>query len=200
MARTVSYSPADKKKLKVWVSPPARINALRVVNLVRPACAVCQGPEGPGGRWWENCEHDPYWSSQVKATKKTSWETDEEGDEVEKEVVVKRKRTRVPNLVEVAWNRGSNAGIGPQLFKNNKGFVDMEAIGLAPRCMISGCVNAWPGIETAEGRFCSEIHARLVAADEREIFITSGVIDHGFQGGARGKLKSAAEELQEINI
>jgi hypothetical protein len=204
MARIVNYSEADLKKLKVWNwKTTTGVSAMRARKMVRPSCAICQGASGGMIGWWNECDHDPYWSSQIKKVVKQEWKEDADGDLILDEAATaanaKTKKIRVPNIVEVHWSRDSNAGQGPQLFAERKGYKDPEAIGLAPYCMTLGCQNTWPRVETAEGRFCSEFHAKMVAVEQRSILnITTGVIQHGMPVGR--SVPTQQQQIDEITI
>lgn len=167
MATQISYSAADKKKLKAWEWPGQNVATSRSVKMVRPQCGECQQGLDTAPGWWRSCTHDPYWSSQRKTRKIPVWKLDPEtGEEVLQEETTQTRRVRVPNILEVALISRSNDGEGPRRFHSMKGYRYLPEIGLAPMCEAHGCGRAWPTVQTAQnGVYCSEAHAKMCVGD-----------------------------------
>lgn len=142
---------------------------LRTIKMGQPIHAECQWP--PRESWWVGCMdkgHEPFVTHQLITVETPVWEVDEEGDTVLTGTKTKQKRVSHLNIVQVPLDESVNDGNGPERFKREKGFKDLEELGYKPMCQLFDC---WldATIKTNYGDYCSKAHARMVGAREEGI-------------------------------
>lgn len=171
-------------------------SAVRTICLVMPLCPVDGNPEikqrdgsykpNPNYTGEQNCQrvfeidrggiwdvskciergHDPYYTKLRRAV--VIEETDENGVVIDtrvKHVVEKRL-----NIIRVSANPRIASGRLPALMIA-RGGKPLEEFGYASPCEYRSCSQP-QRVDTRYGKFCSERHARLIAADLRQMLIT----------------------------
>ncbi len=190
--------PAAPAKLKPYPFHDGAVNenaALRMVRMAKPACPITTNMDDPGikngtkkytgdancqerfkknnqGVWdVERCEslgHDPFFTTfkRVEVTNLVGADGTITG---QKQTEINERRL---NVVQVSDNPRHNTGMSIQL-ELARGSRFLEDLGYISPCEFRNCVKE-KRIKTKFGEFCSERHARLVAADRNEIFLPVG--------------------------
>ncbi len=169
--------------------------AIRMIRMAKPFCPVTTNMDDPGiktgtkkytgdancqerfkknnqGVWdVEKCEslgHDPFY---------TTFRRVEEVNVVDDSGMVTGKRQteiheRRLNVTQVSDNSRHSNGMDIQL-ELARGSRFLEAFGIESPCEFRNCVKP-KQVKTRYGEYCSERHARLVAADKRGILLPIG--------------------------
>lgn len=154
---------------------------LRTIKLIRPKCdTIKEGDaiifEGCWGteRWTRGeCPHEPYTSMKENREVRPTYEAilDAEGKAT--------GRMRVTGTTEEVWHEKKwnleqvplsiriNSGRGPEFFRG-LGWKDPSEVGLKPFCQFINCWSQRIKISNDHGDYCSELHAKIIAADENE--------------------------------
>ncbi len=169
--------------------------AIRMIRMAKPFCPVTTNMDDPGikngtkkydhngscqerfkfnnqGKWdVEKCVelgHDPFYTTFRKVSEENI--VGEDGIVTGKrEVVINERRL---NIVQVSDNPRHSNGMDVQL-ELAKGSKFLEDFGIESPCEFRNCVKP-KKVKTRYGDYCSERHARLVAADRNEIFLPVG--------------------------
>jgi hypothetical protein len=172
--------------------------AIRVIRMVQPQCPVDALPEiknrdgsyspNPNFTGQQNCQqiykknnqgvwdvekceslgHDPWHTTFRRPILKEV--LDENGYVIETKTQY-QVESRL-NVIQVSLNRRHSSGMEVALAQA-KGCKFMEAFGYASPCEFRNCCNPQK-IETRFGNYCSERHARLIAADDRKMMLPVG--------------------------
>lgn len=131
----------------------------RAIKMMKPLCEPCQRL---GGQWWENCEHDPYYSHVEREINEPVIEEHEDGT---REIVGRRVTVVedvVPNIRQIGTMRNQSSGVGVEKALA-KGFKHLPDMGIQPMCEYLNCFSHDIAVRSRYGNFCSEGQARQVA-------------------------------------
>lgn len=179
------------KKLEPYPFHDGGVNenaAIRMVRMVIPQCPIETDMESPRytgedncqrtlkfnsqGRWnVEACEekgHDPYRTTIEKKVKEDI--IDENGVITGQRQVIKGGKRL--NIIQVSDNIRHSSGMEIQLALA-RGCKFLEDFGIASPCEFRNCSQP-QRVDTKYGRYCSERHARLIAADKRKMMLPVG--------------------------
>lgn len=172
----------EKKKIPGFSIGVREGAAIRMVKLMRPICPNsnkkpdellpgefnCQRDTDNAVGWWDLCEsrgHNPYFTVHERPVPTPIIEVDEVTGE---KAIVGEKKVLVeetwPNIAQVALSERINSGRGVQNAINRKGFKMLSDFGYEEVCQFRNCQKP-VGVKTVYGDYCSEEHARLIAAD-----------------------------------
>ena len=160
----------DLKELPFSRGPVVERAATRMVKVMRPLHGDCQHEFKNGRGWWKICDqrgHDPYFRSRETIKKVAIKEKGEDGrTRVTGYEEIVEGETR-PNIKAVPMNIRINSAQSLQKGIVNRGYRPVTDFGYKPLCEMRNCEA--PGkVDTRYGRYCTERHARLVAANEEE--------------------------------
>lgn len=195
--------------------------AIRVVRMVKPECPndprpeivlrngdVVPNPRYTGepncmeiykinnmGRWEiEKCEalgHDPYhFTVRTRITEEV--EDPETGLITETRTRIRREKRL--NVVQVSLNVRHTSGQEVRLALA-KGYKPIEEFGFEAPCQFRNCTKPVK-VRVQYGDYCSERHARLIAADQREI----GLIVSGDPYSEDKAMRQRQEQLEGIQL
>lgn len=216
---------AKKEDLKQYPFHDGSVNengAVRVVRMVIPFCSADPNPEiirrdgttvaNPNYTGEENCQqkykfndfgrwdvekcmslgHDPYHTTFRRTV--VEEEVDENGY-----VVGKRERVKVEkrlNITQVPLGVRHTTGNMVAL-RAARGAKFLEDFGFASPCEMRSCSRP-QSIVTRYGKFCSERHARLIAADVRSLVLNIGSGGDPFRDDDNANERE--EQLDTLNI
>ncbi len=200
----VTSAPAPKKpegKLEPYPFHDGAVNenaAIRMIRMVIPQCPVDSLPEiknkdgsytpNPNFSGEQNCQmaykinnagvwdvakceslgHDPWHTTFRRPILKEV--LDDDGFVVDTKVQYKVEKRL--NIIQVSLNQRHSNGMEVALAQA-KGCRFLESFGIASPCEFRNCSQP-QRIDTRYGKYCSERHARLVAADERHMMLPVG--------------------------
>lgn len=169
--------------------------AIRMLRMAKPFCPVTTNMDDPGikngtkvydhngscqERFKKNNQgvwdvakcvelgHDPYYTTFKKVTEENI--VDEQGVVTGKREIVMSERRL--NITQVSDNPRHSNGMDVQL-ELARGSRFLEELGYKSPCEFRNCTKD-KKVQTRFGSYCSERHARLVAADRNEIFLPVG--------------------------
>jgi hypothetical protein len=212
MSTTISYSQADRKRLKKFEfnGSVSSLGVRRAIKMVKPICMICQhNSTDPNPGWWDECQHHPYERLVPKKIRVETFKEDEDGDlvldEESTKASMKTKMVLIPNILEVMKHVQANDNNGPMKFKTLKGFKTLPEVGYNPMCEAYGCGRSWPtfdagtrGTEDYYGVFCGRAHAELVAMKEAGLFSYLGAssdVDTQSEKSARRGMRALRADL-----
>lgn len=151
----------------------------RMVKMARPVCVTttdsdgnitftgCQDPTKIRAGWWESCTHEPYFSLRAMRETKPQYETLPDGRQklVGEETVIWHEKHA--NLAQIPVSQRINNGRAIEHYRT-LGFKFPEEIGFAPFCQFNDCWSQNLKFRGSHGDYCSEMQAKLIAADENE--------------------------------
>jgi hypothetical protein len=151
---------------------------MRCIKVFRPKCETCQRGRLTAARWWETCEHEPYFTTFYIPITEDETRMDENGDlEVIGQKTKKIKR-QVPNTGQVMLDIGANSGEGLRKAKEEKGFKEPEEMGYAPICQYRDCWTDNPSHKHARyGDYCREMELRVIAAQIQGIKLEQNIAE-----------------------
>lgn len=154
-------------------SAPTTNSNLRAVKMGQPICYPCQ--ELRRARWWETCEHDPYFTVEYQPVSVgPEMERDEEtGTMTLSEGPQKMKEVRRPNLTQVGLHTKYNSGRAPEIFRREKGFLTTEEMDLPSMCEYFDCWELDPKYRTDWGNYCNPGQARHANIDQNDTVLES---------------------------
>ena len=194
MAGTVKASPG----LKPYPFHDGAVNenaAIRVIRLVIPVCPIDGNPEikmrdgsytpNPNYTGEPNCQqarkfndhclwdvakcvelgHDPYYTTIRRPILKEVVDEDGYVTERRTQYVVEKRL----NVIAVSDNMRHSSGREVPLAVA-RGAKTLEDFGYASPCEFRSCSRPQQ-VDTRYGKYCSERHARLVAADKRQVLL-----------------------------
>lgn len=153
--------------------------ALRGIKMGQPICAEHYGNGQSRKQWWVRCldaGHNPYVSVHEDTIEESVYEIDEDGDKVRTGTKTKIKVREEYNIIQVPLDLGINSGRGPEDGEKQKGFKNLEEIGVKPVCQLWDC---WQPVKIRSpyGDYCSIQHARMIAAHQDGVAVE--VLDRG---------------------
>lgn len=149
------------------LKPECNADKMRALGL--PESDACQRGKMTPLNWYENCPHEPYMTfSEKKARKPILEPILDNGQETgrhritdyEEEVWVEK----APNTRQVAVNRRINSGLGM-----NDALMKGFRLPSTSFCDYPECWSQDIVVKSKYGNYCSDIQARYVAADARQV-------------------------------
>lgn len=176
------------KKVKRGPAAPSSMSSGRTMKMADPHCDICQVPNHPIN-WAFNCEHNPYVTEREVPVREPIIEVNEETGEK----LITGEKTKLvleesPNFTQIPMGKRYDNGNAFRIARE-LGMKMPEELGFAPFCQYRDCWSQDLKVKTAMyGSYCSEAHAKLVMAEELEIFLD--VTDE----------KRRAQQLAGINV
>lgn len=157
----------NRPKTLLWVNrgTKALTRPLRTVKMARAKCSICKPS---GGQWWKTCRHDPYHSEAIVDEVQLITDPQPDGSEVVLDRKLIQRRMTTLNVIEVAYEKKVNSGLGPAA-AIARGAKHLHELNYRPVCEFNGCYEPDPQVKTRYGNYCCEYEAKLIAARFRGI-------------------------------